>query len=447
MTMSKARRGALAAAILGCAAASAFFLLRGRTEEHIVPQIDTSRASPRLAAAIEQARRQVESNRSSSAAWGRLGMLAMAHHYRPQARICFAEAARLAPRQFRWPYLAGVLEEETDLAGAIRSFESAAALSPDYVPLRLRLARAHIRLNRLEDADRELRQAAELAPESPFPMTARGRLALAQGDLAAARDHFAAAVKIASWSREARLGLAQSLHRLGQVTQAYREQQTAQRLPAMAAEPPDPVLQEIEEQELTGRRLSMQADEAIARGDVAAAVRALREVVRARPDLSRPLLNLGQLLEGQGQLREALDVFEEAVTRFPREPLAHFSLGTALELAGRHDEALAAYRQAGTLKPDYADAHYCLGLLLRKRQELSASADALRRAASSNPGFAPAHVALGMVLADLGDRHGSVAQLRLAAKLAPDDAELREQLERLLRASDAPTDAHRTNGE
>jgi tetratricopeptide (TPR) repeat protein len=427
------RRAVVAGAACALGAGLALVIwVGGRAPAPPIPAFDTSHASPQVASAIGAACQQLRKDPGSGVKWGRLGMLAMAHQYRREARDSFAAAARLLPRQFSWPYYAGILDEETDLTAAVAQYDAALRLSPRYLPLRCRLARVLMRLNRFDEAESELQAAARLDPESPFPKIGLGRLEMARGNPEAARSHFAEAVAVAVWSRDAHLELAQALQRVGEVSHAFREQQEAARLPAVSGEMPDPILQEVEDLELTGRQLSKRADAAIGRGDLAEAADLLREVIRQRPDLSRPQLNLGQILQAQGNLPAAIDVFRDTIEKFPGEPLAHFSLGTALEMTGQLAQALDAYHQAARLKPDYADAHYCLGLLLRKQKDNPGAVEALRRAVSANPGFAPVHLALGSLLADLGDRSGAIEEVRLAAKLAPQDSEAKLQLQRLL---------------
>jgi tetratricopeptide (TPR) repeat protein len=434
--LSLPTRRRVAAIILCGAMTAAFVAYRWRRLENAgppIPEFETAQASPKVAEALARARGRLQKETSSGASWGRLGMIAMAHHYHSQARACFAEAERLVPGQVRWPYYGAILDEETSLPAALEEYRKAAAIAPGYAPLRLRLARALMRLDHLDEAENEFRRAAELDRASPFPEIGLGRLELARGAIAAAQSHFESAASLAPWSRSARLELARCLQRLGEVSSAYRKEQEARRLPAVAEDMPDPLLREVEEEELTGRRLAEHADEAIGGGDLGEGVRLLTEFIRQRPDLSRPQLNLGQILQAQGKILAAVEVLQQAVDRFPDEALAHFSLGTALEMSGENDRAVSEYRAALRLKPDYADAHFCLGLVLRKQKEVDAAVDALRHAVSSNPGFAPAHLALASALAERGDRDGAIRQTRLAVHLAPNDSEAKAQLERLSR--------------
>jgi tetratricopeptide (TPR) repeat protein len=409
--------------------------LRPRVAEVIVPEFDTSQAFPQVDQAVKEAVAKVKQSPKSGWTWGRLGMLAMAHNFNSQAAECFARTAELLPTQFQWAYYRGILAEATALSAALERYDEAVGLSPHYAPLRLRRARLLMRLNRLDDAEREFRVAAEEEADSPYPRIGLGRLELVRGNLDEAREHFESAVKLGPWSRDSHLELAQVLNRQGNASEAYREQQIASRLPAVAEDLPDPVLQDIEEMELTGRRISREADDAIRRGDLNSAVALLRQVIRERPDLSRPRLNLGQVLQFQGKSQEAVEVFQEAAQEFPQEALAQFSLGTAFQMAGRQNDAATAYREALRIKPDYADAWFGLGMLLRQEKDFPAAADALKQAASVNPGFAPCHVVLALCLEELGELAEAVKELRLAVKLAPQDREAQRQLERLLEKS------------
>ncbi|MBS0264059.1 MAG: tetratricopeptide repeat protein [Planctomycetes bacterium] len=408
-----------------------------------VPEFDTAQAFPQVEQALQNAISKVRQAPRSGRTWGHLGMLAMAHNFQSQAVTCFARTAELLPNQFQWPYYLAILEETSDMSAALQWYEQAERLAPRYAPLRMRRARLLMRLNRLDDAEQDLRVAAHEESDSPYPYIALGRLELARGNLGAAREHCEIAVRNGSWSRDAHLELARIWNRLGHASDAYREQQEAARLPAVAEDLPDPVLQDVEDLELTGRRTSRQADEAIRKGDLNTAVKFLQQVIRERPDLSRPRLNLGQVLQFQGKTAEAVEVFQEAVREFPQEALAQFSLGTALEMSGQRMAAAEAYRAALRLKPDYADASFGLGSLLREDHDYPGSVAALRQAVSANPGFAPAHVILGLCLDDLGSTDEGIAEIRLAVKLAPQDREAKRQLERLLKKTN--TGPHDTN--
>jgi tetratricopeptide (TPR) repeat protein len=407
-----------------------------KTNDNALPEADLSGAHPLLAESIAAEREAVLAEPESSAAWGRLGMRYMAHHYVEPAIACFERAAKADPKEFRWIYYQAVLLEETDLPAAIAMHDKAVEIKNDYLPGRLRRAAALLRANRLDEAEREYEAAAKLAPaDEPLgPLAAAigaGRAAQARGDRKAAGEAFVKAASIAPWSRTAQQELARASARLGDWERARAAQVQADRLPPGPIEPVDEALAEVEEFELVSRRLGMQADELVAKQDFAGAAKVLEKMAGERPDLTRPKLNLGQIYMSQGRLREAIAVFSAVANDFPMDAMANYHLGMALEAAGDNPGALSRYQKSIDLKPDFADAHYSMGLLLEKLDRRPEAIVAYRHAAEASPGFAPAHLALGAAIHQQGDAKGALEHVRRAVHLAPGDPTPKQYLDRL----------------
>src|SRR5438309_3331217 len=66
------------------------------------PTVQSVDLDPAVAAAIEKARLAVQQEPRSAAAWGRLGMVLLAHEFPAEAGICLAQAERFDSRQPRW---------------------------------------------------------------------------------------------------------------------------------------------------------------------------------------------------------------------------------------------------------------------------------------------------------------------------------------------------------
>jgi len=387
------------------------------------PQIDVSGLAPNAARAVSDARAGVLKDSKSGSAWGRLGMACMAHDFRNEALACFAEAGRLQPRQFRWMYLSAIVLEDSDQEQAEQRFASAVALEPGYAPLRWRLGNLLLRLDRLDAAEREFEAAAGLESDSPYPLLGLAHVDLARGDASRAEGHLQKAVDLAPSCRDAIGELAGLLSRQGKPGSSLELQQRWLKLPTCPSEMPDPIRQEVFRHGGRERVLAIEADELVLRGELEQAVAVLRTLVAENPGLSRPWVNIGQLLLARGNVVAAHQVFEEAVERFPREPLAHYGLAGACEASGATREAVGSYRRACELKPDYAEAHYRLGVLLWQSGERWPAAEALERAVAAEPGLAPARLTFGLVLRDLGEIDRAREQLRAAVRLAPHDPE------------------------
>jgi tetratricopeptide (TPR) repeat protein len=419
-------------------AVAAILLVRALSPgvEARIPEIELAGVHPRVAAAVNAALERVENDLSSAEAWGELGSVLTAHHFRGPADECFANAAQLDHENFRWPYLRGYLAEEVDLAAAVEFYRQALNLNAVYDPLRIRLGRALARLNRLDEAAEQFAAVVKRDPRNAYARLELARVQLARGDAAAAGRHLESASAIPGWNpRPAYEELARLAFSSGDLERALEFSRRVERYPQDAAGgAPDPVLQAVEAQEALSRRSARQADLLAARGDFAGAARLYRLLAQSRPDMSRPLLNLAQVLEMQGKAAEGIAVFREVIARFPEEIAAHYGLAIALERAGDRPGAAAAYRRCLELKPDYAEAHYNLALLLQQAGDHGAAAESFARAVQADPQFAPAHLALGVLLQEAGDRDRSVHHLRAAVRLAPNDPLPRSYLERALAA-------------
>src|SRR6185369_2734534 len=95
-------------------------------EESVREQITTAQASLAAAAKSPPATLAEE--------YGKLGQLYHAYSLISAARDCYLNANRLAPKDFRWIYLLGNLDQrEGRFDDAIRRYQIARTLRPDYL--------------------------------------------------------------------------------------------------------------------------------------------------------------------------------------------------------------------------------------------------------------------------------------------------------------------------
>ena len=384
-------------------------------------QIDAGQLHPRVAEVITRAIGEVGEDSSSGPKWGNLGMLCMAHGLEDQALVCFAEAARLEPEEFRWRYLPATMFELSDLEEASRRFGEAAELRLDYAPLRYRWGNVQMRLDRLTEARDNFATAAKLEPRSPFPQVGLGRAAQAEGNDRKALEHFEAAAQLAPWSSAVQRALVQIYTLEGKLDLAFRAQQQAARMPATTEMMPDPVYEEVLDMQVLGKQLARMADRWFAGGDLRRAERAYREMIQERPDLARPGINLAHVLEQQGNYAGAVDLYRNVIKRFPEETLAHESLAYALEQTGDLEGAAESFKRCVALKPDYAQALFGLGLLEKKRGHAEEALAAFRRAVEADPKLAPAQLSLGIELLESGQVEPATEHMQRAVQLAPND--------------------------
>jgi len=101
------------------------------------------------------------------------------------------------------------------------------------------------------------------------------------------------------------------------------------------------------------------------KGQLDAALKNCEKTVALKPDWAEAHNNLAVTLHDLGQLDAAMKSYEKAIEIQPNyaEPYAY--LGNALKELGQLDEAMKSYEKAITVKPDYAEAHRFLSFIKR----------------------------------------------------------------------------------
>jgi tetratricopeptide (TPR) repeat protein len=143
------------------------------------------------------------------------------------------------------------------------------------------------------------------------------------------------------------------------------------------------------------------------------------------PNQDSPFL---QAVAGQVSAEEAVLTLESAAVRYPRDRFAHFYLGEAYRTAGRLEEAAAAYGRAGfpagwavteaRFRWDYGRGDYAEAVAQ------------LTIATLMEPDSAEAYKALGQCHARAGDLTRAVEAYERALQLEPDDASIRQALDK-----------------
>lgn len=441
------RRALVFAVILVGLAAGAAWFVRSRFESRPtpdVPEIPVDHLHPLVADAVREARGRVESEPQSAEAWGELGMLLLAHDLRSEARTCLTQAAELEPRDFRWPYFLGYSLEGRDFGGALAHYERALQLRFEYVPLRLRMAQILMRLGKLDRCRSILDESRQAEPDNPHVLVLRGRLAVLQNDDRLAEELLTKAATLPKWpAQSAYLELVKLAGRRGNYTRAYEIQRTLASLPAVAkAEVPDPVMEGIRRYEALSKNLAEQADFALARGNLPAAIAGYKSFLEKRKDLPTAYTNLAQAYALSGRYPEAIATYQDVLKRFGDDIAAHLGLAGTYERARQPELAIKHYRAVLRVKPNHQRAWFLLGMLFESRGAHDEAIRCYERSASADPSFAQAHLAWGVALLNQHRDKQARPHIARAVELAPGDpvpqGYLRTVDERLSKAKPGP---------
>jgi tetratricopeptide (TPR) repeat protein len=426
----RAKVGLLLGLVAGLAGAGVW-AWRARSGGLAVPEVDLEGVDPAVAAAVESARRQAQAAPGSADAWGRLGMVLGAHAFAEQAVVCLDRAARLAPGEPAWLYLAGVVLAPTEPAGAVPRLREALARSEGPAEAaRLRLAGLLLSLG--QPAEAEELYAGLAGSEAVGAQAALGlaRVAVARGDLKTSRRHLERAKSSPGTAKAARALLAEVYRRQGEPALAARLAAEAGRLPD-DLEPADPWLERMERLQVGEQAQARRASRLLRQGEVAAGVALLERAVRDYPHSAALWQALGRALIRAERYPQAEAALARAARLAPDRAEAAFYLGVAAYQRGDRGSAATHFERATRLRPDHALAWYNLGGCRRELGDRDGAIAAYREALRYKPHHAGAHVALARLLAEAGRPAEARRHLEVARGLDPDDPEAADLLRRL----------------
>lgn len=351
-----------------------------------LPHIDTSALPADAAKAIDAAQTEAGRRPGDAAAVGHLALVLHAWEEWEVASAAYGLAQQLAPADYRWSHLAGLLETRRGRhEEALRHFERAAALAPQELSVRLRLAEARLETGDLDGSERLFKELAEQARTAPAAEYGLGRVEMARGHHERALQHFDRAVAAFPDFGAAHYGRALAYRRLGRDADAAAALTRQQRcLPCWPAT-----------------------------GD------ALAQAVTAARDDAAAILKRGIALAHQGEDRQAIEAHERALAQEPALGQARVNLIMLYGRTGEWARAEAQYEQALELGTNLAEAHANYAQVLLAQRRTDEAAAAFRKTLALTPADPQAWNGLGLALEMGGDVVGAAAAYQQASSHAP----------------------------
>lgn len=345
-----------------------------------VPKPDLSRVETDVRFALQEARAEMEARlddgdrdpRLLAEVFGNTGLLYQAHLILDPAVVCYRNAARLMPQDYRWPYYLGYAQQQAGrLEQAADAYEQALRLNPQLAVTRLRLGRVRLELGQLDQAEPLLRKAAGqsvLAGAAAFEL---GKLAYARRDYAAARDALLDALQVSPDASRIHYTLALSYRGLGELESARRH------LALRGDRDPDirdPLIDLMAGLTSGQRMLFHYGMNAAHRAEYPLAARFFREGLALEPNNLKARVSLARFLYLSGEAEAAKAQLEQVLESSPDQVLANFLLALLLESAGEGDAAMDRFRRALNTDPTHPGVHYFLaGALLRRGDYVAAA--------------------------------------------------------------------------
>ncbi|MEM7356073.1 MAG: tetratricopeptide repeat protein, partial [Acidobacteriota bacterium] len=287
-------------------------------------------------------------------AFGVSGRLFQAYEIDEQAAICFANAVRLAPADFRWVYHQAVLAHSSGrLEEALAGYQRALEIDPRHLAATVHLGDVYLAVHRLAEARSTLDRALELDPGSAAALASLGQVALSEKD-------FAAAAKVLEAALAATPDADRLHHPLGLAYRGLGEMDKARHHLALRGKvgvrPPDPLIDSLADLKVGERVFLLRGQLAFRSGRYPEAVEAFQAALEARPESVRARVNLASALAQAGRRAEAIDHFRQALQLDPDNRTALFNLGALQTQAGDHAAAAESYAAALALDPQDVEA-------------------------------------------------------------------------------------------
>lgn len=352
---------------------------------------DLKTLEPAVAGPLDEAQKRLDQVGAAEgpekiAAYGELAQLYHAHNLREPAEAAYRNAIRLAPTDFRWQHLLGLLLKDAGrLDEAAAAFVRAVDLKPADTPARVYQAEILRLQGKTEAAEALAREALALQPTLTAATALLGQTALDRRDFAAAIPLLEKALAAAPDANRLHYLLATAYRGRGTQEDAARVQEHLARAGQVGVAPPDPLLAEVQSLRAGERLFLMRGKTAYDRGRYAEAAEEMRRALSANPASLEARINLAAALAQLGDPAAAVLQLREAVRQAPDNATARFNLGSLLAAQGSSAEAVEQLGAAVKLRPGDAEARRILARTLRDGGKLTEALEQYNQAVRTEP--------------------------------------------------------------
>ncbi len=368
--------------------------------------------------------------RERAEALGRLGSLYLAYQLPDAARVSFRNARRLEPKETRWAYYLGTLEQERgELEAARELFREVRSRQPGDAAAGLRLGTVLLESGRTEEAEGVFREVLAQRPRSGAAHFGLGRAAAVRGDHQRAVESFQRALQLQPEATQVHYALAQSYRRLGDLEQARRHlEQRGEATVGFA----DPLMSGLASLTAGAPGHAYRGDQAVLAGRFEEAAREYRRAVQLAPQSFFYRQSLGLTLHRLGQIEEAAEAMRQAVKLAPggvQASRAHFTLGGTLANQNRLEQARLHFEEALRLDASNLEARFELGRLAGRAGRLEEALEHFTRVLAARPDHLEALRLAATTQMDLGRFSAALPHLEQLIELEPDNPRNRWLLE------------------
>jgi len=370
----------------------------------------------------------------------------------PEAAAQLENLLRSAPESFEIHELLGlVYASESQDALANHHLEEAVRLKPDSAAARTNLATSLIRLGKLESAQEQLKKAVVLDPKNFDANHNLGELYVRMGKLPDAVPFLQAAQRINPSSYDNGYDLALAYLSTGHpaparqlVQSLLRGKNTAElhNLLGQIEEKDGKFVTAVSEFEVAAHQDPSESNlfdwgsELLLHQTLEPAIEVFRQAVTRYPNSSQLAIGLGIAFYSRGIYDEAVKSLLRAADLSPADPRCYLFLSKAYNSSPeRADEVIQRFRRFSELQPNNARASYYYAMSLWKGRraqdpnlDLHQIESLLKKAATLDPKLGDAHLQLGNLYSDQARYADSIPEYLKALESNPDIADAHYRL-------------------
>jgi cytochrome c-type biogenesis protein CcmH/NrfG len=389
-----------------------------------LPSVSAEKMDREIRRIIADASTHVALNVRDASAWGDLGAVFFVHGFETRSQVCFRNAERLDPTNYRWSYLLAVSLVYTDADQMIDAYRRAAQRCGQRAHVRLRLAETLLDWGELGEAATQIERVLADSPTNSRAQFAKARLLFAQGNIAEART-WAEKSADGSGKRAPNMLLAQLCRRLHDSEGEAKAVAALRQLPDGFTPWDDPDMATI--LALRQDRASRQAQpENLTDRENANSPFAMTE---GSGGSSEPA-SLAKALIQENNFPEAESLLRRQLSGSPNDERLRFLLAQAYLQQEKYSEAEVEYGLGLRLKPDDVDAWHRLGIVRLKLGKQDEAGHAFTATIRISPSNVSARLHLAELLLNKGKTEEALEHLTIVLKLAPDDKKTTELLAR-----------------
>jgi len=333
--------------------------------------------------------------------------------------------------------LAGALQDLGQLEAAVNSYEKSINIEPAYAEAHNNLGSVLKELKQDEAAVQSYKDALVIKPDYVEAQYSLGIMLQDLGQLEAAIKCYEAVLAIKPNFVDAFNNLGTSFLDLGQYEEAANSYKSLLKIKPDSVEAINNLgiaffkLHQFDDAiECYEKAISLKPDFAdtynnigivfLDLGQYYEAANSYKSLLKIKPDSVEVINNLGIAFFKLHQFDDAIECYEKAISLKPDFADSYNNIGIVFLDLGQYDEAANSYKSALKIKPDSVEALSNLGIAFHKLHQFDDAIECFEKAISLKPDFVDAYANLGSILKDLKRFDEALANYERAIVLKPD---------------------------